>query len=185
MTWVVNVHDTGGSTAEAVFPEWSATVEDAETATKLEEEIYEAFKGTDYDGEILVTAVEVEDPSSVEEALESLRKEHWFEEDEDLDEEEAALHRKVDGMMAGETGKLDNLFKDTYHQKRQTPIYTGEFTRYPVEDGYQPYKGTAVEEDFGDDPFADYTDEQLASMSDDEFAAILRNVRNKKEEEGI
>lgn len=177
MKYLVTVHDGGGSMGEAMQPNWSAVVDTEEEATTLETKIWELNEDDEYFYDGLVIIHPIDDPVSVDDALKNF-KDSLGEEDEDP--EEAALHAKVDGMMAGETAKLDDMFKDTYHQPRQTYIQQDHtFTRYPPETGYTPYQGMAMEDplDFEEggegDPFGDLTAEEFEGLDDGTFLDIL------------
>lgn len=187
--YLVTVHDGGGSMAEGIDPVWSAVVDTEEEANELEKKIWDANKDDElfYDGLVIIHPIG--DSVSVADALDDIKDELGEEED---DEEEAALNAKVDDLMVGETKKLDGLFKDTYHKPRQTEIqhYPGEFTRYPVEDGYQPWQGipdAPLESDEGD-PFDGLTNAEFGELSDDEFLDILHgrvSVEDYKKQKGI
>lgn len=177
MKYLVTVHDGGGSMGEAMQPNWSAVVDTEEEATALETKIWELNEDDEYFYDGLVIIHPIDDSVSVDDALKSF-KDSLGEEDEDP--EEAALHAKVDGLMAGETAKLDDMFKDTYHQPRQTYIQQDHtFTRYPPETGYTPYQGMAMEDplDFEEggegDPFGDLTAEEFEGLDDGTFLDIL------------
>lgn len=182
MPYIVSIHSGSGSMSEGMQPQWYVTVTTQEEAETLSTGIYAAFKGHWEEDEILVNILKIEDSLSVEDALIKLKDpkaQDWFE-DEEEDPEEAALHAKVDGLMAGETAKLDDMFKDTYHQPRQTYIQQDHtFTRYPPETGYTPYQGMAMEDplDFEEggegDPFGDLTAEEFEGLDDGTFLDIL------------
>lgn len=187
--YLVTVHDGGGSMAEGIDPAWSAVVETEAEANELEKKIWDA-NGDDelfYDGLVIIHPIG--DSVSVADALADIKAQLGDEEDED----EAELNAKVDGMMKGETAKLDGLFKDTYHKPaRQTQIYQppGTFTRHPVNDGYQPYQGEPSHIGLGGegDPFDGLTDAEFEELTDAEFLAILHGditvEQHKKNQEG-
>lgn len=189
MSYLVAVHDGGGSMAEGMEPRWTAIVSTREEAVDLENKIWDHVEGTTLEDEGLVVITKLGDPLTVDDAFENFKNDpnfdHFLDDEDDEDPDEAALNAKVDGLMKGETDKLNGLFKDTYHKpERQTYIEPDRsFTRYPTEDSWAPYQGVEIEEeDFGDDPFGDMSNEELAALSDEEFVAILRKSREERED---
>lgn len=177
--YIVAIHSCGGSMGEAVWPQWTRTVESEMDKEKLEKKFQKLLRKS-WDDEAIAVVTEIEDPLDVDSALEELSKdEQFFEEDEEpLDADE----QKVEDMMGAETEALEGLFKDTYHKPaRQTVIVPAnhEFTRYPVTDDWA---GDLTEHGLGydptkEDPLADWTDEQLTSLTDEQFANLLKKKR--------